>query len=102
MPFELLKPDTASSALCEQVPSVPAALEALDRMGRALSDARTYESLRRTIKDVRAIRDLFADVEAVKHKAEDVVLDATIRIGQELEQVAAAPPGRKSKSVPSG
>src|SRR3954471_21567889 len=74
-------------AVRRQVPTVEAALAALDALEDQLKAAKTYEDLARTIEVARALRTLYDDVLAVKIRAEDVVLTGTRQIGRELRKV---------------
>ena len=43
-------------ALRKRVPSIPASLKALDRMRRELSAAKTYDEIRRLIREASALK----------------------------------------------
>jgi N6-adenosine-specific RNA methylase IME4 len=80
----------------KHVTSIPAALKALATMERELAASATYERLRKIVDGATALKHLFADVDAVKAEAEDVILIAGARIGEEIDKVPKAkPPGKK-------
>ena len=64
--------------------SIPAALKALAQLSREISSARTFDQLRKLEDAAKAIQLIYRDIDAVKQSAEDVVLDAHVRIGEEL------------------
>ena len=49
-------------ALRKRVPSIPASLKALDRMRRELSAAKTYDEIRRLIREASALKVLMAQL----------------------------------------
>jgi N6-adenosine-specific RNA methylase IME4 len=75
----------------KHVPTVQAALKALANMERELSQASTYAEIRKVIDAGNALKLLFNDVDLVKAEAEDVILAAAARIGEEIAKV---PKGR--------
>src|SRR4051812_24622175 len=98
-------------AINKQVPSVPKALAALAAMERELTATSTYEAIKRIIKEATAIKVLLGHVEEVKAKAEDTVLVASVRIGEEIKKVpkgnarritqaGKSSPGRASTKLP--
>jgi hypothetical protein len=89
-----------SVAIRKQVPTVPQALAALVAMERQLLAAKTYESLRRIIKEATALKVLMSDVAEVKAAAEDAVLIGNRRIAEELRKVPKAS-GRPTKKLPA-
>jgi hypothetical protein len=64
--------------------SIPEVRRALAAMGRDLDAARTYEQIRRIEQTAEAFKKLFAEVEDVRRQAEEVIILARHRIGQEL------------------
>lgn len=72
------------------VTSIPAALKALANMERELSQASTYDQIRKIVADADYIKGLFADIDIVKAEAEDVILAAGARIGEEIAKVPKA------------
>ena len=78
------------NAVRQQVPTVAQALKALDAMERQLTAAKTYDQIRKVIKEANAIKVLLGDVEAVKIRAEDAVLAGSVRIGEEIRKVPKA------------
>ena len=90
-------------ALRKRVPSIPASLKALDRMRRELSAAKTYDEIRRLIREASALKVLMGHVAEVKGKAEDTVLIGCRRIGEEINGVRkAAGPGRSKTFTGTG
>ena len=75
----------------KHVTSVPAALKALAAMERELSQASTYVEIRKVVDQAEALKLLFKDIDIVKAQAEDVILAAGARIGEEIAKV---PKGR--------
>jgi hypothetical protein len=64
------------------VPSVPRALAALEAMERELTTAKTYDDIRRIIREATALDVLLGHVAEVKARAEDTILVANQRIGE--------------------
>jgi len=83
-------------AINKQAPTVPKALAALAAMERQLTSADTYDAIRRVVREASALKVLLGHVDEVKAKAEDTILMASIRIGQEIKKVPKAT-GRKSR-----
>ena len=82
---------TALSEIARKhVTTVPAALKALGNMERELSQASTYAEIRKVIDAGNALKLLFKDVDLVKAEAEDVILAAGARIGEEIGKVPKA------------
>ena len=82
-------------AIRKQVPTVPQALKALAAMEQQLTAAKTYEDLRRVIKEASALKVLMNDVAEVKAAAENAILLGNKRIAEELRKVPkAGGPGR--------
>jgi N6-adenosine-specific RNA methylase IME4 len=77
-------------AVRNQVPTIAKALAALDAMEHQLTIARTYDQIRKIIKEASALKVLFDDVAEVKAKAEDAVLLGNRRIAEELRKVPKA------------
>jgi N6-adenosine-specific RNA methylase IME4 len=82
------------NAVRQQVPTITQALKALDAMERQLTEAKTYDQIRKVIKEAIAIKVLLGDVEAVKIRAEDAVLAGSLRIGEEIKKVPKASKGQ--------
>src|SRR5262249_19914412 len=74
------------------------ALKALDAMERQLTAAKTYDQIRKVIKEANAIKVLLGDVEAVKIRAEDAVLAGSLRIGEEIRKVPKANKHQSSRA----
>lgn len=72
------------------VATVPAALKALAAMERQLVAAKTYDEIRRVIKDAMALKILMSDIAEVKAAAEDAILVGNKRIAEELRKVPKA------------
>jgi N6-adenosine-specific RNA methylase IME4 len=72
------------------VPTVTEALKTLVAMERQLAAAKTYDEIRRVIKEATALKVLMSDVEAVKAAAEDAILVGYRRIAEELRKVPKA------------
>jgi N6-adenosine-specific RNA methylase IME4 len=92
-----------SPVALQHVPTVPGALKALGAMARQLESAKTYNEIRKIVDAAAALKLLFKNVDAVKAKAEDVILAASARIGEEIRKVpkATAPHGKKAAKNPS-
>ena len=90
-------------AIRKQVPTVPQALKALAAMELQLTAAKTYEDLRRVIKEASALKVLMNDVAEVKAAAENAILLGNKRIAEELRKVPkAGGPGRGKRLPPQG
>jgi N6-adenosine-specific RNA methylase IME4 len=85
----------------KRFPTIPAALKALDAMGKQLKTAKSFDEIRAVECASDVLKKLFGHVDEVKHKAEIVILDARARIGEELERIPKAT-GRASKNLPRG
>jgi N6-adenosine-specific RNA methylase IME4 len=83
-------------AIRKRVPTVSSALKALEAMDRQLASARTYDEIRRVIREASAFKVLLGHVQEVKTKAEDTILVASVRIGEEIKRVPKAA-GRPAK-----
>jgi N6-adenosine-specific RNA methylase IME4 len=75
----------------KHIVSIPAALNALAAMEHELSKASTYIEIRKIIDQATALKLLARDIDVVKDAAEDVILAASARIGEEIAKV---PKGR--------
>jgi len=66
-------------------------------MERELSNASTYTAIRKIVAAAEAMKLLFRDIDVVKAQAEDVILAAGARIGEEIAKVpkARGPGGTK-------
>src|SRR5207342_128196 len=87
-------------AIRQQVPTIPQALKALAAMERQLTAAKTYDELRRIIKEATALKVLLDDVAEVKAAAEDAVLLGSRRIAEELRKVPKASGGDRKSNLP--
>lgn len=74
--------------------SVPAAIKALEILEGDVDKAETYEEIRRIERQAGAIKIFWQHVEAVRKKAEMVIVVANHRIGQEI----VAPHGGRRRS----
>lgn len=88
------------TAIRKQVPSVPKALAALAQMERELTTARTYDAIRRVIREAGAIKVLLGHIDEVKAQAEDTILIAHQRIGEEIKKVPKATGGDRKSKLP--
>lgn len=88
----------------KQVPSVPQALKALVAMEKEMSSATTYIRIRDIIREASALKVLLGHIADVKAQAEDTILIANRRIGEEIEKVPKATHkgGPKKQSTPPG
>jgi N6-adenosine-specific RNA methylase IME4 len=82
-------------AIRKIVPAVSQALKALGVMERQLAAAKTYDEIRRVIKEATALKILMSDVAEVKAAAEDAILIGNKRIAEELRKVPKATGGSK-------
>jgi N6-adenosine-specific RNA methylase IME4 len=89
-----------STAIRKHVPTVSKALEALAAMEHQLAAAKTYDQIRHIIREASAVKVLFAQVADVKAQAEDTILIANRRIGEEIRKVPKAS-GRPAKILPA-
>ncbi len=97
-------------AVRKLVPTISQALTTLAAMERQLTIAKTYDDIRRVIKEATALKILMNDVAEVKMAAEDAILLGNKRIAEELQKVPKAKGGgqlgkgwkfpRKAKSNP--
>ena len=76
--------------------SVPKVLASLDALKK--NAAKTYDDLKRIERAAEAIRVWHSDIEEIKHKAEDVILDAHIKLGEETKKIEKAKGGRPAKT----
>lgn len=76
-----------ATAIRKNVPTVPKALEALVAMERELGALKTYEQIKHIIREATALGVLLGDVAEVKAQAEDTILIANRRIGEEIGKV---------------
>jgi N6-adenosine-specific RNA methylase IME4 len=85
-------------------PTIPEAIQALDRMGKQLDAAKSFDDIRKIECAADVLKKLFGHVDEVKHKAEVVILDGRARIGEELEKVPKATHrgGPKKQFTPEG
>jgi N6-adenosine-specific RNA methylase IME4 len=81
----------------KHVPSVIQALKDLAVM-RELNSAETYAAIRKVIKQAEALRILMDEIDAVRQRADLVILLGKRRIGLELKKVPKAKPGPKDIS----
>lgn len=86
-----------ATAIRKHVPTVPKALEALAAMEHQLGAVQTYQAMQHIIREANALNVLLGHVAEVKAKAEDVVLIANRRIGEEIRKVPKAT-GRAPKN----
>ena len=86
----------------KHVPSIPAALRALDVMERELDSSKTYEAIRKVIQTAEALKILLGEIDEVKQRAETVILIGNVRIGEEIEKVpkATGPHRKGDKKIP--
>lgn len=91
---------TLSAISRKHVTTVPAALKALVAMERELSQASTYVEIRKVINASAALKLLFKDVDIVKAEAEDVILAAGARIGEEIAKVPKRSGGDRKSKLP--
>ena len=77
-------------AIKQQVPSIPKAVAMLEAMQVELTTAKTYEQIRRVIREATALKVLLGEVDIVKATAEDTILTALWYIGEELKKVPKA------------
>jgi hypothetical protein len=82
------------------VHTIPEAIHALDGMHRQLTAAKTFTEIKKIEQYTEALKVLFAHVDEVKHKAQDVIISANVRIGEELKKVPKrGGPGRGRKTT---
>ena len=72
------------------IASIPAAIKALAAMEHQLSQTSTYDEIRKLVDQAEALKLLFSDIDIVKAEAEDVILAAGARIGEEIAKVPKA------------
>jgi hypothetical protein len=73
-----------------EVYTIPEAILALEDMGRQLTAAKTFDVIKKVEQYTQALKVLFAHVDEVKHKAQDTIIAAHQRIGEELKKVPKA------------
>ncbi|SRR5258706_2819903 len=91
-----------STALKKQVATVPKAIAALVAMEHQLTEAKTYDQIRKVVREATAIKVLMGHVNEVKAQAEDTILVAHRRIAEELRKIPKATragPGRGNKTI---
>jgi N6-adenosine-specific RNA methylase IME4 len=88
-----------STAIRKHLPTVSKALEALAAMEHQLVAVKTYEQIRHIIREATAVKVLLGHVAEVKAQAEDTVLLANRRIGEEIKKAPKAKPGPASKEM---
>src|SRR6516162_7354122 len=74
-------------AVRKQVPTIQHAVSALIAMRQELTAAKIFEEIKTIEQYAEALNVLFAGVDEVKHKAQDVIIEANVRIGEELVKV---------------
>jgi hypothetical protein len=79
--------------------SVPRAMGALDAMKIELSSAATYERIKKIEREAEAIGILYAEVDRVRQRAQEVIAHANHRIGEELRAAPKATGGQPYRSV---
>jgi N6-adenosine-specific RNA methylase IME4 len=84
----------------KHVPTMPAAIKALAAMERELSQASTYVEIRKIVDQAEALKLLFKDIDIVKAEAEDVILAAGARIGEEIAKVPKRSGGDRKSKLP--
>lgn len=82
-----------AAAVRTNVPSISHALQTLVAMEKELTTAKTYDEIRRVIQEASALKVLLGHVDEVKAQAEDTILVAHARIGEEQAKVPKAKPG---------
>lgn len=93
--------------------TLPQVLTALDELEVEVTQADTYAEIRLGLDIAGALKLMFRQVDTVKIRAEDVILKAHVRIGEELQKVPKAnarriiEPGKSSEAgraavIPSG
>jgi hypothetical protein len=90
-----------SLVIKRNVPTVQGAISALIAMRNELSETKTYVELQKVIREASAIKLLYEHVDEVRHEAEDTLITAHRRIGEELNAIPKAKTGPKVTS-PSG
>jgi N6-adenosine-specific RNA methylase IME4 len=89
-PFEMEGMTDAAALIAANIPTVPAALKALTAMECELDSSETYAAIRKIERKAEVLKTLFREVAEVKAKAEDVVLLANKRIGEEAQAIPKA------------
>jgi N6-adenosine-specific RNA methylase IME4 len=87
-----------ATAIKKRVPTVPKALAALAAMEKQLAATKTYDEIKHIIREASALNVLLGHVAEVKAQAEDTILIANRRIGEEIKKVPKAS-GRPAKIV---
>jgi N6-adenosine-specific RNA methylase IME4 len=87
-----------ATAIKKRVPTVPKALAALAAMEKQLASSKTYDEIKHIIREATALNVLLGHVAEVKAQAEDTILIANRRIGEEIRKVPKAS-GRPAKIV---
>lgn len=72
------------------IPTVAEAIKALTALQRQIEAAKTYDEIRKTMQTAEALKLLFRDIDLVKSRAEDTILAACARIGEELQRIPKA------------
>jgi N6-adenosine-specific RNA methylase IME4 len=97
---EMTTTTPTKNQLAKLVDTVPAALKALAAMERQLLSAKTYDEIRRVIKEATALKVLMDGVAEVKAAAEDAILLGNKRIAEELRKVPKASGGDRKSNFP--
>lgn len=84
-------------AIRKQVSTVPKALAALTALRRELTAAKTYDAIKKIIREAEALNVLLGHVVEVKAAAEDTILLGTKRIAVEIRKIPKAS-GRPEKN----
>lgn len=84
----------------QNVPSVPRALAALVSMEHELAATKTYDGIRKIIREASALKVLLGHVNEVKAQAEDTILIGNRRIGEEIKKVPKASGGDRKSNLP--
>lgn len=83
-----------------RVPTVQRALAALVAMERELAAAKTYQEIRKIIREAKAIDILHGHVDEVRAQAQDTILVAHRRIAVEVAKVPKASGGDRKSKLP--
>jgi N6-adenosine-specific RNA methylase IME4 len=84
----------------KKVPSISKALAALVEMERQLGAVKTYAQIEHIIRESKAVKELYGHVAKVKAQAEDTILIANRRIGEEVAKVPKATGGDRKSKLP--
>jgi hypothetical protein len=94
-------PKALDIAVHERVPTIGKAMKSLAAMERELTTAKTCIAIAKIIREATALKVLLGQVDEVKRWAEDTILAANVRIGEEIKKIPKAHGGGRGLKSPA-